>query len=150
MLPSAAASTEFAASLDKPCFTEPVQSSCAGDPDVALTILHNAKDDVAGEAISSRKHIGSSVMEMDEAPLYGCDPQASIAVPKYSVRINVAVPKHFIVCASNRIRSERVTGQSQKSCTMQGKKKLSVVGLSQTDEFGRRRISLWRTGLDSP
>src|SRR5271165_6648524 len=46
-------------------FSEAVQSASAGDPDVSLTILKNAQDDVAREAISSRKYIGSSAMHMD-------------------------------------------------------------------------------------
>ena len=71
--------------------SKPVESSSGGDPDIAFTILEETKDDVAGEAIRLRKCICPTVIYMDEPPLHGPDPEASIAVPEQSIRIDIAV-----------------------------------------------------------
>ena len=74
-------------------FSKPVEPSCAGNPDVALSILEHSEDDVTCKAIRLRKNICSAVMDMDEAPLDRPDPETSIAVPEDSIRIDLAVPK---------------------------------------------------------
>ena len=61
-------------------------------------------------------------MYMDEPPLYGSDPEASIAVPEESIRIEIAVREQSIriACASNRIRFEVVTDELHESCGVHG------------------------------
>src|SRR5208337_439990 len=102
--------------------SEPVESSRGGDPDIAFTILEKTEDDVAGEAVRSRKYICPAMMYMDEAPLHCADPQTSIAVPEQFVRIDFVVPQQTIriVRASNRIHFHFVADELHESCAVPG------------------------------
>ena len=51
---------------------------------IPFTILEKTEDDIAGEAIGSRKCIGPAAMDMDESPVRGSDPQTAIAIPQQS------------------------------------------------------------------
>jgi hypothetical protein len=99
-----------------------VESSGAGDPDIALTILEKTKDDVAREAIRSPEHICPPAMCMDEPPLNGSDPEAPIAVPEHSIRIDLAIRKLPIRIgwASKRMRFQFVAGELQESPAVHG------------------------------
>jgi hypothetical protein len=106
-----------------------VEASSAGDPDVTFTILEKTEDDVAREAISSLKYICPALMYMDEPPLHCSDPEASIAVPEQSIRIDIAVPERSIRidCASNWIRFEFVAGELHEPCAVNGNQQPSIV-----------------------
>ena len=71
-------------------------------------------------------------MYMDEPPLHCPDPEASIAVPEQSIRIDIAVREQFIGidCASNRIRFNFAADELQYACAMHGNEQPSVVGLT--------------------
>jgi len=57
-------------------------------------------------------------MYMDEPPLYGSDPETSIAVPEESIRIDIAVREQSVRIdwPSNGIWFEVVTDELQESC----------------------------------
>jgi len=98
--------------------SKPVESSSGGNPYIALTILKKTEDDIAREAIRSRKYVCPAVMYMDEPPLYGSDPETAIAVPEEPIRIEIAVRERSVRIdwASNGIWFEVVTDELQESC----------------------------------
>jgi hypothetical protein len=102
--------------------SKPVESSSGGNPYIAFTILKKTEDDIAREAIRSRKYICPAVMDMDEPALYCSDPETSIAVPEESIRIEIAVRERSIriACASNGIRFEVVTDELHEPCGVDG------------------------------
>src|SRR5208283_4636645 len=102
--------------------SKPVESSSSGDPDIAFPILEETEDDVAGEAIRLRKYICPTVMYMNEPPLHCPNPEASIAVPQQSIRIDIAIREQFIRIdfASNRIRFNFVADELQHACAVHG------------------------------
>jgi hypothetical protein len=54
----------------------------SGDPDIAFTILKEACNEIAGEAVRPREQIRPSLVDMQEAPVRGSDPQTAIAIPE--------------------------------------------------------------------
>jgi hypothetical protein len=72
---------------------------------------------------------------MNEPPLYGSDPEASIAVPEQSIRIDIAVTQELVPVdwASNRIRSDLIVGELQESRAVHGNQQPSVVGLAKAN-----------------
>jgi hypothetical protein len=58
---------------------EPAQG---GDPHIAFAIFEERRNEIAGEAISLRKYVGASLMEMHNTGSRGSNPDAAIAVPE--------------------------------------------------------------------
>jgi hypothetical protein len=61
-------------------------------------------------------------MYMDESPLHCSDPEASIAVPEHSIRIDGPAPEQFIRmdCTSDRIQFQFVAGELQEFSAVHG------------------------------
>ena len=51
-------------------------------PDIAFTILEEARNGIAGEAVRPREQIRPSLVDMQEALVRGSDPQTAIAIPE--------------------------------------------------------------------
>src|SRR5580704_15482661 len=66
---------------------QPVQGS---DPNITFAIFEERGNEVAREAISLRKYVGASLMEMHNTCSRGSNPDAAIAVPEKYYAINVA------------------------------------------------------------
>ena len=54
-----------------------VESSRGGNPHIAFAIFKDTEDYIARQAIGFPEYICAAVMNMDEAPLYGSDPEAA-------------------------------------------------------------------------
>jgi hypothetical protein len=66
---------------------EPAQG---GDPNITFAIFEERGNEIAGEAISLRKYVGASLMEMHNTGSRGSDPDAAIAVPEKMYPFHVA------------------------------------------------------------
>ena len=66
---------------------EPAQG---GDPNITFAIFEKRGNEIAGEAISLRKYVGASLMEMHNTRSRGSNPDAAIAVPEKYYAIDVA------------------------------------------------------------
>src|SRR5579863_9980629 len=66
---------------------EPAQG---GDPNITFAIFEERGNEIAGEAISLRKCVGASLMEMHNTGSRGSNPDAAIAVPEKYYTIDVA------------------------------------------------------------
>src|SRR5262249_41197977 len=61
-------------------FSKAVEPVIGTDPDVPLTILKEAHDVFARKAVRLRKDICSTVMNVNQAPASGSNPEAAIAI----------------------------------------------------------------------
>ena len=57
----------------------------SAEPDIAFTILEETAADVAGKTVGFRKYIRPAVMDMNESPLMGSNPETAIAIPQHLV-----------------------------------------------------------------
>src|SRR5580704_11595956 len=67
-----------------------IEPSQGGDPNITFAIFEERGNEIAGEAISLRKYVGASLMEMHNTGSRGSDPDAAIAVPEKYYAIDVA------------------------------------------------------------
>ena len=92
-------------------------------------------------------------MHVDQPPLVGSDPEASIAVPEHLIRMDVAVGQRRIGThgAANRVGFEFVSNDLPESSTHDPSDQPAVAGLSQVGKpQSGHRIALRRTGLPVP
>ena len=91
-------------------------------------------------------------MYMDEPPLQGSDPETSIAVPEQFIRIDIAVRSSRFGWIAPRIGYDSTLSpascMSPAPCMAINSRPSSA--LLRPIELRRRRISPWRTGLQSP
>jgi hypothetical protein len=66
---------------------EPAQGR---DPHITFAIFEERADEIAGEAISLRKYVGASLMEMHNTGARGSNPDAAVAVPEKQYALDVA------------------------------------------------------------
>jgi hypothetical protein len=57
-----------------------VETVRSSHPDIGFTVLKEAVNVIAREAIGLRKHISPSLVYMHQSPVLGSDPQAAIAI----------------------------------------------------------------------
>ena len=51
-----------------------IEPLSGGYPDIAFAIFEETEDEIVRETIGPGKHVGPSVVNMQEAPVYGSDP----------------------------------------------------------------------------
>src|SRR5580700_3184607 len=124
-----------------------IEPSQGGDPNITFAIFEERCNEIAGEAISLRKYVGASVMEMHNTGSRGSNPDASIAVAKKSRPIDVA-------CRSGvRMLRFQVPAAESSEPSRQRNQKGSIAGLTQVWYRGRPKwhvIELGGPGPPSP
>jgi hypothetical protein len=123
---------------------EPAQ---AGDPNITFAIFEKRGNEIAGEAISLRKYVGASLMEMHNTRSRGSNPDAVIAVPEKYYAIDVA--------GRSGVRMLRFQFPAPESSELsrQRDQKGSIAGLTQVLYGGRSKwhvIERGRAGPPSP
>ena len=114
-----------------------VQSSLAGEPDVAFPIFEKTAGDVAREAVRLGERVRLAILHMDESSPVGPDPDTAIAVPKQLVGFDDVVRDRLsrIDCASEWIGLEFVASESLESCATDADQELSIGGRDQVAEL---------------
>ena len=124
--------------------SEAVQSSIGGGPDIALTVFKKTEDEVARQAVRSRKDVGPALMYVDEPPVQCSDPKTAITVPEQPV-CTKPLPK-----AGNRIRLGPAMEEPLDSAGHRDQQ-FPLVTLIQIPELDwGHRIMRGRTGSPSP
>jgi hypothetical protein len=59
-----------------------IEAITGDDPNIAFTILEETVNEIAGEAVRSRKLISPSLVHMQHSAIFGSDPQTTITIPE--------------------------------------------------------------------
>src|SRR5271166_1279829 len=70
-------------------FAKAVKAIMSGYPNIAFTIFKEAVNEIAGETVRPRKHVGPSPVHMQEPAVRRSDPQTANAIPQQSIGIEL-------------------------------------------------------------